>query len=273
MYKRQVSRNTAPAILWSILSIPQSNRNDPVVVLASDHLIKNLHSFTHALKLGEKLASSGYIVTFGIKPDRAETGYGYIKSGKPLEVGFKVEEFVEKPDQPTAEQYLDSSDYTWNASIFMATTETWLQEFRKHAPALLDVFEKGASTGDLSDKEQIREIYNSVSADSIDYALLEKSDRVAVIPVDMEWTDLGSWESLHKVSDKDSEGNVLRGNVISQDTKISLIFSEKKLVASIGVENLIIVETDDALLVCNKNRSQEVKKLVEKLKREERNEY
>ena len=268
-----VGRNTAPAILWSILRIPESNWNDPVVVLASDHLIKNLHSFTHALKSGERLASSGFIVTFGIKPDRAETGYGYIKSGEPLEVGFKVEEFVEKPDQSTAEQFLESSDYTWNASIFMATTETWLQEFRKHTPDLLDVFEKEDSRGDLSDKEQIRKIYNSVSGDSIDYALLEKSDRVAVIPVDMEWTDLGSWESLHKVSDKDNEGNVLRGNVISQDTKNSLIFSEKKLVASIGVENLIIVETDDALLVCNMNRSQEVKKLVETLKREERNEY
>ena len=114
---------------------------------------------------------------------------------------------------------------------------------------------------------------NSVTADSIDYALLEKSNRVAVIPVDMGWTDLGSWESLHKVSDKDNEGNVLRGNVISQETKNSLIFSEKKLVASIGVENLIIVETDDALLVCDINRSQEVKELVERLKREKRNEY
>ena len=236
-------------------------------------MIKNPKNFVEALKDAEELANSGYIVTFGIKPDRAETGYGYIKSGEPLEVGFKVEEFVEKPDQLTAEQYLESSDYTWNASIFMAKTETWLQEFRKHAHELLDVFEKEASAGDLSDKEQIRKIYNSVSADSIDYALLEKSDRVAVIPVDMEWTDLGSWESLHKVSDKDNEGNVLRGNVIIQDTKNSLIFSEKKLVASIGVENLIIVETDDALLVCNMNRSQEVKKLVETLKRKERNEY
>ena len=268
-----VGRNTAPAILWSILRIPESNWNDSVVVLASDHLIKNLHSFTNALKSGERLASSGYIVTFGMKPDRAETGYGYIKSGEPLEVGFKVEEFVEKPDQSTAEQFLESPDYTWNASVFMATTETWLQEFRKHAPQLLDIFEKGASAGDLSEKEQIRKIYNSVSADSIDYALLEKSNRVAVIPVDMGWTDLGSWESLHKVSDKDNEGNVLRGNVISQETKNSLIFSEKKLVASIGVENLIIVETDDALLVCDMNCSQEVKKLVETLKREKRNEY
>ena len=266
-------RNTAPAILWSILRIPESNRNEPVVVLASDHLIKNLNSFNHALKLGERLASSGFIVTFGIKPDRAETGYGYIKSGKPLDVGFKVEEFVEKPDHSTAEQYLESNRYTWNASIFMATTETWLEEYREHAPELLDLFEKEASLGNLYDKEQIRKIYSSVSTDSIDYALLEKSDRVAVIPVDMEWTDLGSWESLHKVSEKDREGNLIRGNVISQDTKNSLIFSEKRLVACIGVENLIIVETDDALLVCNMNKSQEVKKLVETLKREERNEF
>jgi len=266
-------RNTAPAILWSILRIPQRNHNVPIAVLASDHLIKNHNSFTHALKLGERLAYLGYIVTFGIKPDRAETGYGYIKSGQSLEIGFKVEEFVEKPDQQTAEQYLESSNYSWNASIFMATAQTWLQEFRKHAPEILDVFEKESSSKDFLDKEKIRKIYNSVSADSIDYALLEKSDCVAVIPVDMEWTDLGSWNSLYVVSDKDNEGNVLRGNVISQDTKNSLIFSEKKLVASVGVENLIIVETDDALLVCNMNQSQDVKKLVEKLKREDRNEF
>ncbi len=267
-----LGKNTAPAILWSILKIPEKNRKIPVVVLASDHLIKNLHSFKHALKLGERLASQGYIVTFGIKPDRPETGYGYIKSGDSLEIGFKVEEFVEKPDQSTAENYLESKNYSWNASIFMATAETWMHEFRKHAPELVNVFEKEDSSGDFSDKELIRKIYNSVPANSIDYALLEKSDCVAVIPVEMEWTDLGSWESLHKVSDKNSEGNVLRGNVITQDTKNSLIFSEKKLVASIGLENLIIVETEDALLVCKMNQSQDVKKLVERLKRDERNE-
>ncbi len=268
-----LGKNTAPAILWSILKIPENNRKIPVVVLASDHLIKNLHSFKHALKLGERLASQGYIVTFGIKPDRPETGYGYIKSGDSLEIGFKVEEFVEKPDQSTAEHYLESKNYSWNASIFMATAETWMHEFRKHAPELVNVFEKEDSSGDFSDKELIRKIYNSVPANSIDYALLEKSDCVAVIPVEMEWTDLGSWESLHKVSDKNSEGNVLRGNVITQDTKNSLIFSEKKLVASIGLENLIIVETEDALLVCKMNQSQDVKKLVERLKRDERNEF
>ncbi len=207
------------------------------------------------------------------KPDCPETGYGYIKAGEPLEVGFKVDEFVEKPDLATAEGYLKSSEYTWNASIFMATTETWLGEFRSHAPEMLTLFEEAAIDGNLSDPKVISEIYQTITADSIDYALLEKSNRVAVIPVDMEWTDLGSWESLFKVSEKDGQGNVIRGNVISQDSQNSLIFSSKKLVTSIGVDNLIIVETDDALLVCDMTRSQDVKKLVETLKREERNEY
>jgi mannose-1-phosphate guanylyltransferase/mannose-6-phosphate isomerase len=237
-------------------------------------LIKAPEQFVSALKSAESLANSGYIVTFGIRPDRPETGYGYIKAGDALEVGFKVEEFVEKPDQETAERYLESSEYTWNASIFMATAETWLEEFRLHAPELLAVFENKTAAGKaLTDPENIRKIYEAIPAESIDYALLEKSKRVAVLPVEMEWSDLGSWESIFQVSEKDAQGNVLRGNVILHDTQNSLIFSSKKLVTSIGVENLIIVETDDALLVCDMKRSQDVKKLVETLKREERHEY
>ena len=147
-------------------------------------------------------------------------------------------------------------------------------EFRKHAPDLLAAFEKKSTAGkDIADPEIIREIYESIEADSIDYALLEKSKNVAVLPVEMEWSDLGSWESIYQVSEKDAQGNVLRGNVISHDTHNSLIFSSKKLVTSIGVDNLIIVETDDALLVCDMKRSQDVKKLVETLKREDRHEY
>jgi mannose-1-phosphate guanylyltransferase/mannose-6-phosphate isomerase len=181
---------------------------------------------------------------------------------------------VEKPDQATAEAYLESSDYTWNASIFMATTETWLDEFRKHTPELLAAFEKKSIAGkDLADPENIREIYESIEADSIDYALLEKSKNVAVLPVEMEWSDLGSWESIYQVSEKDAQGNVLSGNVISHDTHNSLILSSKKLVTSIGIYNMIIVETDDALLVCDMRRSQDVKRLVETLKKEDRHEY
>ena len=269
-----LSRNTAPAILWGILQISENQRQQPVVILASDHLIKAPENFISALKSAEPLASSGYIVTFGIRPDRPETGYGYIKAGEALEVGFKVIDFVEKPDHETAEVYLKSSDYTWNASIFMATAETWLDEFRKHAPKLLATFEKKSiARKDLNDLKNIRDIYESIEANSIDYALLEKSKNVVVLPVEMEWSDLGSWESIYQVSEKDAEGNVLRGNVISHNTHNSLIFTNKKLVTSIGVENLIIIETDDALLVCDMSVSQDVKKLVETLKREDRHEY
>ena len=151
-----LSRNTAPAILWGIMQIPENQRKEPVVILASDHLIKAPENFISALKSAEPLASSGYIVTFGIRPDRPETGYGYIKAGEALEVGFKVADFVEKPDQATAETYLESSDYTWNASIFMATAETWLDEFRKHAPELLAPFEKKLTAGKIW---LIRKIY------------------------------------------------------------------------------------------------------------------
>ena len=269
-----LSRNTAPAILWGILQIQATQNREPVIILASDHLIKAPENFISALKSAEPLASYGHIVTFGIRPDRPETGYGYIKAGEPLEVGFKVADFVEKPDQSTAEVYIQSSDYTWNASIFMATAETWLDEFRQHAAEMLAVFENATAKGkELDDPEVIRKIYQSIEAESIDYALLEKSQRVAVLPVEMEWSDLGSWESIYQVSKKDGQGNVLRGNVISHDTQNSLIFSSKKLVTSIGVENLIIIETDDALLVCDISRSQEVKNLVETLKKNERHEY
>ena len=189
-----LSRNTAPAILWGILQIPEYQRSEPVVILASDHLIKAPEHLIGALKNAETLASSGYLVTFGIRPDRPETGYGYIKAGEALEVGFKVADFVEKPDQSTAESYLESSDYTWNASIFMATAETWLDEFRNHAPVLLAVFENATVDGKKpAAPEAIRKIYRSIESASIDYALLEKSKRVAVLPVDMEWSDLGSW--------------------------------------------------------------------------------
>ena len=243
-------------------------------MLATIHLIKTSSKFSSALNIEEPLAGSGFVVTFGIRADRPETGYGYIKAGEALEVGFKVADFVEKPDQVTAEAYLESSDYTWNASIFMATAETWLDEFRKHAPELLAAFEKNSTAGkDIADPENIREIYESIEAESIDYALLEKSKNVAVLPVEMEWSDLGSWESIYQVSEKNSQGNVLRGNVITHDTRNSLIFSSKKLVTSIGVDKLIIVETDDALLVCDLRRSQDVKKLVETLKKEDRHEY
>ncbi len=269
-----MSRNTAPAILWGLLQLPEEKWNEPVLILASDHLIQAPQKFIQAIQSAVSLSEEGYLVTFGIQPDRAETGYGYIKAGEPLSVGFKVAEFVEKPNQETAEKYFKDSNFTWNASIFMASTNTWLAEYRTHATEILSLFEQASRKSDNQlEAVDVKAIYEQIASESIDYALLEKSEKVAVLPVDMDWSDLGSWESIYQVSEKDNHGNVLRGNVITHDTKNSLIFSTKKLVASIGVENLIIIETDDALLVCDMNRSQDVKKIVETLKKEERHEY
>ena len=269
-----LSRNTAPAILWGIMRIHKKHPNEPVVILASDHLINNTENFKIALKNAQLLANLGYIVTFGICPDHPETGYGYIKTGDSIGVGYLVDHFVEKPDKKTAKYYLKSSKYLWNASIFMAKTEIWLQEYCNLAPDLYTAFEKlKVEDIELSDPYIIKEIYESIKSESVDYALLEKSKKVSVVPVEMEWSDLGSWESIYQVSEKDSNKNVIRGNVIAHETNNSLIFSSKKLVTSVGVDNLIIIETDDALLVCDMKKSQDVKKLVETLKSEDRHEY
>ncbi|MGK5092945.1 mannose-1-phosphate guanylyltransferase/mannose-6-phosphate isomerase [Deltaproteobacteria bacterium TL4] len=269
-----MGRNTAPAILWGLLQIPEDQRNEAVVILPADHLIAAEKQFIKALLEAEALTHEGWLVTFGIRPDRPETGYGYIKAGTPLSVGYRVEKFVEKPDLATAKEYIQSDAYTWNAGIFMATATMLLGEYRAYAEALYDTFHEVQSTEqNLLEIKNISKVYAKIPSDSIDYAILEKSQKVAILPVDMEWSDLGSWEGIHQVSEKDENGNVTRGNVISRDTKNCLIFTTKKLVTSIGVEDLIIVETDDALLVCDMKRSQDVKNLVETLKQEDRYEY
>ncbi|MBF0288241.1 MAG: mannose-1-phosphate guanylyltransferase/mannose-6-phosphate isomerase [SAR324 cluster bacterium] len=267
-------RNTAPAILWGILSVPEESWDEPLIILPADHLIPNNELFLKYLNEGATLAREGWVVTFGIKPERPETGYGYIKSGKPLSIGYQVEKFIEKPDKSTAEQYISTSQYTWNSGIFISTPRILIEEYQNQAPKIYNTFMRHkTSIHDLEDAEVVKMIYNEVESDSFDYAILEHSTRVAVLPVDFPWSDLGSWESIHQVSLKDEANNVTRGNVILQDTHNSLIFTTKKLVTSIGVENLIIVETDDALLVCDLNRTQDVKKLVGTLKEEDRYEY
>lgn len=267
-------RNTAPAILWPVFCLPAEKLDEPIIILPADHLIPNTQQFIQYLQQGAFLASENKIVTFGIKPEHPETGYGYIKSGNPLSVGYEVETFVEKPDRKTAEQYLKLGQYTWNSGIFISTPKVLMEEYQAQAPEMFALFDRFKKThADLRKPEVIEKIYQQLHSDSFDYAILEKSQRVAVLPVDLSWSDLGSWESIYQVSRKDEKSNVIRGNVILQDTHHCLIFSTKKLVTSIGVENLIIVETDDALLVCDLSRSQDVKQLVETLKEEDRHEY
>ena len=269
-----VGRNTAPAVLWGALQIPEDQQNEPLLVVSADHLIGNPEGFVEAVHSAVPLTEEGWLVTFGIRPDRPETGYGYIQSGAPLPVGFRVSRFVEKPDVETAQQLAASPEHTWNAGIFLANAATFLQEFRQHAPNLFQTFEPlRPCAGKPPTPEAVEQVFESAASISIDYAVMEKSQHIAVVPVDIAWSDLGSWESLHQVSEKDTNGNVLRGNVICRDTRNSLIISTKKLVTSIGVENLVIVETEDALLVCDLRRTQEVKQLVETLKEEDRHEY
>jgi len=269
-----IGRNTAPAILWGLNLLSEQELEAPVLILPADHMIADLEAFQNAIKDAESLCKKGFIVTFGIRPEHPETGYGYLKSGKPLNEGYQLEHFVEKPDEKKAREYLESGDYTWNSGIFMSTSKVLLDAFRQHAPEMSKVFEDSRLSGaDLLNPVTVKALYQKVQDQSIDYAVMEHVQNAAVLPVSMQWSDLGSWESLYDISKKDASGNVLRGNVISQNTRNSLIFSTKKLVTSIGLENMLIVETEDALLVCDLKKSQDVKKLVETLKEEDRHEY
>lgn len=267
-------KNTAPAILWGLSAIPPERHSEPVVILPADHLIRKEEQFLEYLKDGAELAADGWIVTFGIQPDSPHTGYGYIKSGGELKKGFKVDRFTEKPDAKTAEAFIESGTYSWNAGIFMATPEVMLREFKELCPDMYNLFFKGnTAREELQDRAGIRQIFSQVEADSIDYAILEKSQKVAVITVDVGWSDLGSWDSIYEISKKDANGNVTRGNVIMRESENCLIISDKRLITCSGLKNIIIIETEDALLACDLSKSQDVKKIVETLKREDRFEY
>ncbi len=265
-------RNTAPAILWGLASIPEALWDLPLVILPADHLIQNTALFQEKLRAGAQLALEGWIVTFGITPNRPDTGYGYIKAAEPVGPGFKVAKFAEKPNLKTAQAYLAEGCYSWNAGIFMATPRMLVSVYAQLCPQLYDLFFAAGKPKALGAKE-IAQVYGQTKSDSFDYAVLEKSDKVAVVQMEVGWNDLGCWESIYEVSPKDGKGNVSRGNVVLQDSENCLIISSKRLVAGVGLKNLIVVETDDALLVCDLTRSQDVKTLVDHLKKEDRGEY
>jgi mannose-1-phosphate guanylyltransferase/mannose-6-phosphate isomerase len=268
------SMNTAPAVLWGLTRIPQDRWDEPVVILPADHLIRNRDQFLEFLREGEQIAKEGWIVTFGIQPTRPDTGYGYIKAGRALKTGFEVERFIEKPDQNRAEEFIKSNQYSWNAGIFMVTVRKLIEEYAVLCPEMYQFFFDNSKPKDsLMDKTVIEDIFSKIQPDSIDYAILEKSEKVAVLTMDVGWNDLGSWESIYQISPKDKQGNVTRGNVILQDSENCLIFSDKRLITCVGLKNIVIIETDDALLACDLSRTQDVKKLVETLKEEDRFEY
>lgn len=260
-------RNTAPAIASTLqYFIQQGCEDDVVLIVPSDHLIKDIDGFNKTVEQGKELAEQGYIVTFGIKPTYPETGYGYIKTEKALSVGYKVEKFVEKPDFETAKKYLDSGNYYWNGGIFMGKISTFLNEFKKYAS---DIYMHLGKL-DFSNSTQINfSVYEKMPSISIDYAIMEKSDKIALVELQSDWNDLGSWQSIFNVKEKDENGNVLTGKVVVDNVKNSFIYSQKEVVAVSSLENIILVETEDAIMACKLDESQNVKKLYEKLKAKE----
>ena len=264
-----VAKNTAPAIVLATKYIIQKSASDPIILaVPSDLLIKDNEKFVSTIKKGEKLAQEGYIVTFGIKPDYPETGYGYIDTAEKIGDGFKVKKFVEKPNSETAKEYLKQNTFYWNSGIFMFKASTILNETVKHATEIAKVSEEF----DFSESNQIPFInFDKMPNISIDYAVMEKSDNIALVKLESDWYDIGSWQAIYNVSKKDENGNVFVGHVLDQNSKNSFVYASSKLVTTIGLEDTVIVETEDAILACKKDKTQEVKQIYETLKKQNDN--
>ncbi|PCJ37027.1 MAG: mannose-1-phosphate guanylyltransferase/mannose-6-phosphate isomerase [Moraxellaceae bacterium] len=277
-----VGRNTAPAIaIAAQLSNTLNSANpkaddDPILlVLAADHDIRDQAAFTAAVQRAIPLAEQGKLVTFGIVPTEAHTGYGYIRRGNSVSDGFEVKEFVEKPDATAAQGYLDSGEYYWNSGMFLFRASRYLQELRQFRPDIATACEQSLKSTN-QDMDFVRldaEAFEQCPDESIDYAVMEKTDGAVVVPMDAGWSDVGSWTALWEIGDKDKDGNVTRGDVIARDSKNCLVYGEERLISLIGLDDLIVVDTKDAILVAAKSHVQDVKKIVEQLKAEDRSEY
>lgn len=265
-------RNTAPAIALAALEAQHKQLGDALLlVLPADHVIRDVAAFEKVIQQAAVLAKDNALVTFGVKPTRPETGYGYIRAGD----DFAVAEFVEKPNLETAQAYLNSGDYFWNSGMFLFKAKTYLEELSNHrndiAQSVKQAFEQRSK-----DRDFIRidvEAFSNCPAESIDYAVMELTKKAKVVPYNGDWSDIGAWDALYDYADKDADQNVLLGDVMSEGTTNSLIRSETRLVAAVGVNNLIIVETADAVLVMGKDNAQDVKKIVKRIKDEGREEH
>jgi mannose-1-phosphate guanylyltransferase len=271
-----VGRNTAPAIALAALHALQANPNALLLVLAADHLIQNTAAFQAAVRQAMPMAQQGKLVTFGVVPTHPETGYGYLQRGEPLGVGgYQVARFVEKPDAPTAQAYLSSGQYFWNSGMFLFGAQRYLDELQRWQPAMLEACRQ-ALNGARADMDFLRldaEAFSRCPADSVDYAVMEKTADAAMVPLDAGWSDVGSWSSLWEVSPKDAQGNVFKGDVLAHDTHGTYVHADSRLVATVGLTDLVVVETKDAVLVARKDQVQDVKKVVEALKAQGRPEY
>lgn len=270
-------RNTAAALTLAALAIAARAPNTVMLVMPADHVIRDLDAFHVAVKKGRDEAMAGKLVTFGIVPTLPETGYGYIQKGSILASGnsYRVDRFVEKPDAATARSYLASGNYLWNSGIFMLTAARWLEEIRRFRPDIAEACAAAWKGGkrDMDFFRVGREAFGRCPSESIDYAVMEKTDSAVVIPLDAGWSDIGAWSSLWEASKHDDDGNVLRGDVAAVDTHNTLLIAKHRFLAAVGLRDVIVVETADAVLVAHKDNAQDVKLIVNRLKEAKRSEH
>jgi mannose-1-phosphate guanylyltransferase/mannose-6-phosphate isomerase len=277
-------RNTAPALTLAALALAANNPQQIMLVMPADHVIQNQAAFTAAVQQASALAAEGYVVTFGIVPDCPETGYGYIEQGAVIlnhPTARVLQRFVEKPDRATAQQYLDSGNYFWNSGMFMLQAGRWLQHMETLQPDMLACCRRAYAAGkpDQDFYRVDKTHFKLCPADSIDYAIMEKltgqqqSNKTALIPLAAGWSDIGAWAALWEISVKDATGNVVKGDVISVNSNNSLLLSHHRLVASVGISDLVVIETADAVLVAHRDHVQDVKAIVAQLKQRQRDEY
>lgn len=271
-----VSRNTAPAIALAALHCLQQQQDPLLLVLAADHVITDAQAFQRAVTDAIPQAAAGKLVTFGIVPTHAETGYGYIRKGPALsEHSFAIAAFVEKPDRTTAETYVASGDYLWNSGMFLLRASVYLAELKQHRPDIYTSCQQ-AMQQVASDLDFIRidkTAFANCPADSIDYAVMEHTQNGVVVPLDAGWNDVGSWSALSDIHPKDAQGNVAIGDVLMLDSHNNFVLSESALVATVGVRDMVVVQTKDAVLVASREQEQQVKTLVQQLKAAERTEH
>ena len=268
-------RNTAPAVALAALHAVATAPDAVLLVLPADHAIRDPEAFVRAVRCGQAAAASGTLITFGVVPDAPHTGYGYLRLGANTgERLFALDRFVEKPDAATAKSYLAEGGYHWNSGMFLLSAAAYLEELRAHAPAIAQACRAAMAdaSADLDFLRPQREAFLNCPADSIDYAVMEKTRRGAVIPLDCGWSDVGAWSTLWQVSERDDRGNVAIGDVMIEDCSDSYLRSESRLLAATGVDKLIVVETPDAVLVANRDKVQNIKAIVQRLKAEGRSE-
>jgi mannose-1-phosphate guanylyltransferase len=263
-----IGRNTAPAIAAAALAL---DRDAVMLVMPSDHVIKDVPAFRAAVEAALPLVAEGWLTTFGITPDAPETGYGYIKRGAELAPGVaRVDRFVEKPGRETAEAYLAEGGYSWNGGIFLFRAGAFLDALQEHAPDILEAVIKSMDSAERSANRIYPNQHDFAASPSqaVDYAVMEKADKVAVVPVEMGWSDVGSWDALHAISERDGGENAHVGEVVAIDTTGCMIRSEGPLVTAVGVKDLIVIATPDAVLILPRGESQEVKRAVDALRKQ-----